>query len=143
VSIGPVIAGALPYLQAQAESMQTDICTITRVDPTAPKTFDDTTGTYATPDPLTVYTGKCRVSGHKTRFDKVENAGQEPVSSMRIYVDLPVSANYTPAVDDIVTVTSSLDPGAVGQKFRVRQPQFGSQMTARHLGCEWTELSNG
>jgi hypothetical protein len=123
--------------------MQTDACTITRIDPSATKTFDPATGTYSVPAVLTVYSGKCRVSGHKTRFDKVENAGQEPVSMMRVYVDLPVAADYDAAVDDIVTITASLDPGAVGQKLRVRQPQYGSQMTARHIGCEWTELGNG
>ena len=143
MSIGAVISGALPFLQGQAESMMTDACTITRIDPDATQTFDPATGTYTVPDPLTVYSGICRVSGHKTRFDKVVAAGQEPISVMRVYVDLPVAADYDPAVDDIVTVTASLDPGAVGQKFRVRQPQFGSQMTARHLGCEWTELGNG
>ena len=123
--------------------MQTDACIITRIDPAATKTFDSTTGTYTLPPTLTMYAGPCRVSAHKTRFDKVQNAGQEPVTLMRVIVDLPVSANYQPAVDDIVNITASLDPSAVGQKFRVRQPQFGSQMTARHLGCEWTELDNG
>lgn len=141
MTIGPVIASTLPFLQAQAESMMTDQITFTRASGT--RVFDPATGTYTTSTPAVMYSGKCRISGHKTRFDRVVDAGQEPVSIMRIYVDLPVSANYKAAVDDIGTVTASLDPGAVGQKLRVRQPQYGSQMTARHLGCEWTELGNG
>lgn len=139
--IGPAITAALPFIQSQAESLMTDEVTFTRAAGTP--TFDPSTGSYTTPTPMVVYSGKCRISGHKTRFDRVYEAGAEPVSTMRIYVDLPVAADYDAAVDDIGTVTASLDPRAVGQKLRVRQPQYGSQMSARHLGCEWTELNAG
>jgi hypothetical protein len=133
--IGAVVTATLPFLQSQAESLMVDTCTITRLDPDSPPVFDPQTGGYTTQGVITVYSGKCRVSAHKTRFDRVVEAGAEPVSLVRLFVDVPVQ-DISYQVDDIAHVDSSVDPAMVGLDLRVRQPEFGSQITARRLGCE-------
>lgn len=136
MSVGEVVGTTLPYFQQQAESLMVDACAITRLDPDAPPpTFDPTTGQYSDPGVITVYSGKCRVSAHKTRFDRVVEAGDEPVSLVRLFVDVPVQ-DIAYEVDDVAHITASLDPAMVGLHLRIRQPEFGSQITARRLGCE-------
>ena len=133
--IGAEIAAALPQLRAEAESLMRDTCMITRIDPDGTPVFNSDTGLYVDPLPLTVYTGKCRVKGN-ARFDHVVQAGGQPVTLYRFAVSVPVGS-ITFKVDDIVHVTASaLDPAMVGLNLRVRQPEFGSQITARRLGCE-------
>ncbi len=135
MTIGPVIAATLPYLQAQAISMMGDRCTVTRRDPNGKPVLNPVTGTLSGPLPLTVYTGICRVTA-KTRFDKVVAAGGEPVTLYRFIVSVPIQ-DVAFEVDDIVHIdASAFDPAMVGLELRVRQPEFGSQITARRLGCE-------
>jgi hypothetical protein len=135
VSIGPIIGATLPYLRGQAGSMMFETCLITRLDPTAVPVMDQTTGVYTTPPPAIVYSGPCRVKGN-TRFDKVVEAGEQPITHYRFTVSVPVTS-VTFQVDDTVHVTSSqLDPAMAGLTLRVREPEFGSQITARRLGCE-------
>jgi hypothetical protein len=134
MSIGPILASTMPYLRTQAESMMGETCTITRTNP-APGPFDPVTGMYATPTPLTVYSGPCRVKGN-VRADRIVHAGEQPVTLYRFTVSVPVGSTVF-EVDDTVHVTASaLDPGMAGLNLRVREPEYGSQITARRLGCE-------
>jgi hypothetical protein len=117
-----------------ADGLMTDTCTITRGNPN-PGPFDTVTGTYSTPAATVIYTGKCRARG-SARFDKVVDAGGQPITLYRFTVSLPVDGTVF-HVDDIVLLTSSaLDPALAGLLLRVREPEFGSQITARRLGCE-------
>jgi hypothetical protein len=117
-----------------AEGLQSDRCTITRASTSAP-VFNETTGTYTPAAPTTLYTGACRVKP-RDNADRVVDAGGRAVSLYPYVVSVPVSA-VAYAVDDIVTVTvSALDPALAGLVLRVRQPNVGSQVTARRLGCE-------
>lgn len=131
--IGAEVAARLPLLRQQAESLMVDTCTITRSAGNG--TLNTTTGQYTPPTPTTVYTGKCRVKAN-SRFDHVIQFGEQPVSLYRFTVSIPMSAT-TVLVDDIITInTSALDPAMPNLRLRVREPEFGSQVTARRIGCE-------
>jgi hypothetical protein len=117
-----------------AERLMTDACTITRA--AGAPVFDEATGTYTTPTPTTLYSGKCRVKTYRQNNDRVVDFGGEPVSLWPFSVSVPVEVTGL-EVDDIVTVTASvLDPDVVGTRLRVRDVVKGSQITARRLGCE-------
>ncbi len=111
-----------------------DACTITRAS-TTPPVLNQSTGQYDHPAQVTVYSGKCRVKGN-ARNDHVREAGDQPLTFYRFTVSVPMSATVF-EVDDTVHITSSaLDPALAGVRMRVREPEFGSQITARRLGCE-------
>lgn len=115
--------------QALAESLMTDVCTITR---TIGRTFDETTNTY-TPTTTPVYSGKCRVKPANTVSRDVQ-AGEQQVSLWPFAVSIPVSV--TTELDDDVTVTASADASLVGRTLRVRSVARGTYLTARRLDCE-------
>jgi hypothetical protein len=111
-----------------------DACIITRASTNAP-VLNETTGAYTAAAATTLYTGACRVKP-RDNADQVVDAGGQAVSLFPYVVSVPVSA-VAYAVDDIVTITASaLDPAMIGLSLRVRQPNLGSQVTARRLGCE-------
>jgi hypothetical protein len=118
--------------QALAESLMVDSCTITRRggDPV----FDDTTGTYTPATPTTVYTGVCKVRPSNLSGNTTAQAGEREVSLWPFSVSIPVAEDAD--LDDVVTVTASLDPSLVGRTLRVRSVARGTYLTARRLDCE-------
>ncbi|HWU21550.1 MAG TPA: DUF6093 family protein [Nocardioides sp.] len=133
MTLGGAISAALPLLRAQAESMMTDTCTITR--PGEP-VFDSTTGTY-TDAGTTVYTGKCRIRTRSIGFlrDRQAEAGEELTTIWPYIVAVPISASDVKVLD-VVTVDTCADPLLVGVTLRVRIANAGTNANARKLDCE-------
>lgn len=138
VTLGEAIASALPRLQAEAESMMTDSCVITRP---GTKTFDDTTGNYTPGTDATVYTGKCRIRTRSLGFlrDRQTETGEELATIWPYIVAIPAGAGDIQVLDE-VTVTSA-DPILDGITLRVRIASAGTSTTARRLDCE--QLAHG
>lgn len=133
MTLGSAITGALPTLQAEAESMMTDSCVITR--PGTP-VFDDATGQYTTPAGDTVYSGKCRIRVRSLGFlrDRQTETGEELATIWPYIVAIPVTAGDI-KVNDLVTVTAA-DALLDGALLRVRIANAGTSTTARKLDCE-------
>ena len=132
MSINAAIAGRLPYLQRQAESMMTDTCTIVRE---GTPTFDPTTGKYTTPT-SPIYSGKCRIRTRgKFLRDRPVEAGDTEVILWPYTVSIPVTA---PAIEvlDVVTVTAAADAALVDVQMHVRISGHATAATARRLDCE-------
>lgn len=137
MSVGDLLdAAVLADMQADAESLMQDSCTITRAG-SGTSTFDPATGTYTDPASTTVYTGKCRVKP-RNLVDRTVQAGEQQVSLWSFEVSVPVSATDVD-LDDVVTVTGSIDPSLVGRTLRVRSVARGTFLTARRLDCEEAE----
>lgn len=117
--------------QVLAEQLMTDACTITRSG--GAPVFDSTTGTYTDPAATTVYSGKCRVKPANLTSRTVQ-AGEQQVALWPYSVSMPLSA--LPELDDVVTVTASVDASLVGRTLRVRSVARGTFLTARRLDCE-------
>jgi hypothetical protein len=134
VTIGAAITGALPFMRAQAESMMTDSCVITRAsgDPV----FNATTGKYDTPTPDTIYTGKCRIRT-RSQFlrDRAADGGEHQVLIWSYIVSVPLTVTDI-RVDDVVTVTASTDPALVERELKARITNLATNSTARRIDCE-------
>lgn len=112
--IGGILAGVLPFLRGQADSMMVDTCTIER--PGAPVTNPDTG--VVTPSMTTVYTGKCKVQSKDSATSSPE-AGGATFTVVSRQVHIP--ANAADVKDgDVVTITASLlNSFTVGKVYRV------------------------
>jgi hypothetical protein len=99
--------------------------------------FNETTGAYTPAAPTTVYTGKCRVKP-RNLADRVVDAGEQTVSLWPFQVSIPFAA-IDVELDDLVTVTASVDPSLVGRELRIRSVTRGTFVTARRLECEEQE----
>jgi hypothetical protein len=112
--IGQILAGAVPFLREQAESLMLDTCTIQR--PGAPVT--DTNSGVVTPGMTTIYTGKCKVQSKDSATSTPEAGGAVFVVVSR-QIHIPAGAADV-RNDDVVTVTASvLNAFGVGRKYRV------------------------
>ncbi len=126
--LGVDVAAALPRLRAQAESRMTAACTVDR--------------SAGDPDPVTgvapsapVWAGLCRVQTWEPHEAADEVAGRRR-TVQRYAVHVPVGV-FTPAVDDVVTVTSSPeDPRLSGRRYRVVALLHKSASTAYRLEVE-------
>lgn len=131
MTLGAAVAGAVPYLRAQAESQMVDTCTITQA---GTKTFDETTGTYTDAAAREIYSGACRVKPWLPRSDRQVEAGDQPVQVWPYTVSVPLTAlGVLPG--QTCTINTSGDPDLVGLALIVRDVGRGSQVTARRLGC--------
>lgn len=135
MSLGADIAAALPELRAHAESLMVDACTITTPDPAGEPVWDDETGTWGDPPPLTVYSGKCRVQTTMTG-ETNPDAGDREWTVQSLSVSVPMSATGF-AIGDTVTVTASeFDPDLVGRVFTITALAHKTHMTARRMRVE-------
>lgn len=140
--LGDDIAAALPELQAQAESMMRDACTVT-VPGEGRGPWNDDTGTYDPPAPVTLYAGKCRVRQPNTGGNTAD-AGEATFNVSDRIVSLPLSGDgYAAGVTGIpvgatVAITATVgDPFMVGKAFTYLSP--ASQQTyptARRMRCK-------
>ena len=112
--IGGILAGMVPFLREQAESLMLDTCTIDR--PGEPVT-DPETGDV-TNTPTTVYSGKCKVQSKDSATANPE-AGGATFTVVSRQVHIP--ANAADVQDgDVVTLTASrLNAFTVGKQYRV------------------------
>lgn len=109
-----------------------DACTITR--PGEGKgPWNDETGTYDPPPPVTVYAGKCKVQTRDVQVATADVAGREAfIVEWRL--DLPVVGSEGVRQGDTATITASaLDAALVGQVFTVQGIHVGTAKTARRL----------
>ena len=130
--IGDDIAAMLPELREQAESLMFDACSITR--PGEGKgTWNESTGQYDPPAPVTVYAGKCKVQTGEVVVSTADVAGREAfIVASRL--DLPVVGSEGVQQGDTATITASaLDVALVGQVFTVQSTHIGTAKTARRL----------
>lgn len=129
--LGPTVASMLGALRADAESLQTDACTITHAG-AGDGTFDETTGQTTPPAPTTVYAGACRLRVPMLA-DREQLSGEHQFTTQDAVLSLPMSATDV-SVDDLVSITAStLDEDLVGCQFVVMAILHASQVTARRL----------
>jgi hypothetical protein len=112
--IGGILAGVLPFLREQAESMMVDTCTIER--PGAPVTNPDTG--VVTPSVTVVYTGKCKVQS-KDSATATPNAGGAVFVVVSRQVHIPMNAADVKDGDVVRMTASLLNTFAVGKRYRV------------------------
>ena len=127
--LGDAVAAALPEMQAHAESMMRDECTVRRV-------------TGVSPDPLTgedrpeygpvLYEGKCRLKGPSSRRQSPAVGDDSTVVLSTFELHLPVSAE-----PDGEQVFASGDVAECrGRTFRLVDGHDATFQTAIRLPCE-------
>jgi hypothetical protein len=79
---------------------------------------------------IAVYTGGCRLRSQGSSAVLVQ-AGDKPVTLRTYDVDVPPSV--TVLIDDLVVVTASADPVAVGLRLRVIDVPKTEWVSVRHL----------
>jgi hypothetical protein len=139
VSLGAAIDAALPFLQSQATSMQTQQLRIVRNGPLESGNVDPVTG-VVTPAQTVIYTGPGRVKPQKriTGGAGGTDVGELKSSESVFVVSVPHTAvGIRPG--DIVKVTASKDPELLLDTFRVGIIEDSEQTTARRLVCELLE----
>lgn len=129
--IGEILAGMVPFLREQAESLMLETCTVQR--PGAPVT-DPNTGSV-TPSLTLIYAGKCKVQQSMAQSSN-PTAGSHSFTVQSTRWDTPVSAGPF-LVDDVVTMTSgTLDPQLIGRVYRVVELFHKSGATAQRVRVE-------
>ena len=110
--------------------LMVDECTVTRVTgkPTSRTTMRVTQATTE------IYAGVCRVRPEATQASQVELV-ERAAFTRRLLVSLPHGTTGV-AVDDVVVITTSVDPELVGARLVVRAVDAGTHRTARRLSCE-------
>ena len=130
--LGDDLAAELPALQAEAESMMRDTCTVRRKTGT---TFDRATG--KTVDVLAViYTGRCRL-----RTPNVQTVGVDQGLVSWVVQDavlsLPAATSGDVRIGDIATIdTSTLTPDNVGRRFTIESDPAVTYATAARYRCK-------
>lgn len=127
--LGEDVAAFLPELRAQAESLMTAACAITRSGPLTwnPSTLQHESST------VSVYTGKCRVKRGGAQ-GSAETVADQTLTESAYAVHLPVVGSEGILVGDVVTITACPDDAEmVGRVFTVEASPAYSQGTARRV----------
>ena len=112
--IGGILAGAVPFLRAQAESMMVDTCRITSGG--SPVTDPDTGNVTTTR--TTVYEGPCKVQSKDSAVSNPEAGGASfTVVSRQIHI--PVNAAEILDGYEVEITASLLNAFTVGKVYRV------------------------
>lgn len=107
-------------------------CTITKPGAGDP-VFDENTGTYTDPAPVTVYTGACSV--RPTGGDRVQEFGEGPVVTRQYTIGITdLDAAVEPGHD--VTIDTCRDPQIVGKALVVLDVPKSELVITRQLICE-------
>lgn len=133
------VAAALPELRAQAESLMTDTCQITKPG-TGQGPWNPSTGTYDPPPPVEVYGpataphfGKCRLKTPSVVNPfQADSAG----TSWRVeqsVLSLPVDADLPSEAKTVNYLTAPYNPSLEGRVFGITGPARGSQTTAQRV----------
>jgi hypothetical protein len=124
-------ASVLARGQAAAEAGMADACVIKRLNSSS--TTDPVTG-YPTATYTTLYTGKCRVQ-QAVAVSRPHSVGEDEVLIVRFDLQLPVAGTEGLQVNDIVTITASVnDADLVGRDFQVWELAHKSEATSRRVG---------
>lgn len=136
-------------MRTTSASALPDTCTITR--PGGEPTLDDVTLDLEPAEPVTVYTGVCRVRPRGT--DEQDSQVGDLHETLGDYIaTLPALASHDGVtagdpndvrVDDYLTVTASTDGLMVGRHFQVRHVGWSSWQIDRRLGIQDREQPQG
>lgn len=129
--LGDDLASELSALQAEAESMMRDTCTVRRKTGT---TFDRVTGKTA--DVLTtIYAGRCRLRTPDVRTVEPD-VGGVVWTVQDTTLSLPVATGSDVRVDDVATIdASTLAPWLVGRRFVISSDPATTFATAARYRC--------
>jgi hypothetical protein len=128
---GPLHSG-LRDLRRIAETLMVDTCTITR-EGTGRGPFNAETGTYAPPERVEVYTGKCRVQIQSMNV-AVSNAGDRVGVVQQAEWQGPVIGTEGVAVDDVIRIDVAVNDAALeGRELTVASLHTKSYATSRRL----------
>jgi hypothetical protein len=111
-------------------------CEITR---TAGAGSTGANGDWTPPDPVTIYTGPCRVVEERTN-ERISVVGEAQETHRRYTLSIRYDADEI-HVGDIGEITESVDTGLVGKRLRVVDVQYGNEQWQRDLHCD--ELETG
>lgn len=131
MSLAADLSAALPFLQAEAESLMVDTCIIDR--PGEPVT-DPETGAVM-PSHSVVYEGKCKVQQTLAQSSSKE-AGSAVFNVQTSRVDLPVGVGPVKTGDRVLMVAVRFDPALAGSLFRVKELFKKSWPTAQRIPVE-------
>lgn len=125
-------------LQAEAESMMTDECVITRRGaPSGPLVIDPDTGMYP-PDSIDdIYTGKCsiRIPG-TVSTGKVRPSAGDIASLLNAIFAIPVQSPTLVVTDRILITDSKFNPSMVGLEFEVIGLLPSTHVTKQRVAIE-------
>jgi hypothetical protein len=117
------------YFRGRQEDVSGSTCTITRESTGV--MYDDETGTYLPSPPDEIYDGWCRLRGLEPQENVHDVAGdQVTVNDYTVAIDWET---VDVEVDDVVTLTSSLDPRLVGRPMKVLAVGVTDDLVARRL----------
>jgi hypothetical protein len=133
--IGTVLAGALPMLRAQAESLMLDTCTVCPVTGVNESTGAPTLGVAIYGPSIAPHYGKCKFKDPSTKATTAQ-AGGATYTVQSPEVHFP-AGGLTPVVGLVVTgVSSATSTLVIGRQVRVTGRPLGSQTTALRLPVE-------
>jgi hypothetical protein len=112
--IGGILAGALPFLREQAESMMIDTCRITSGGAVV---TDPNTGVVTRPRVL-VYEGKCQVQSRDSSTANPE-AGAHTFTVVSRQVKIPANSADVRDGHEVEITSSLLNSFTVGKVYRV------------------------
>jgi hypothetical protein len=112
--IGGILAGALPFLREQAESMMIDTCRITSGGDVV---TDPATGVVTRPRVL-VYEGKCQVQSKDSVAANPE-AGEHSFTVVSRQVKIPANSADVRDGHEVEITASLLNSFTVGKVYRV------------------------
>jgi len=130
------LTAALESGRALAEQLMTDAVIITAPGEGEP-VFDPETGDYSTPEPVTLYEGKCRVQVPNVMETTPEYGGRE-VTVQTAILSVPVGVEDVPVGATATITAAAFDPDLVGAVYRVTALHHKSQPTARRFRVEET-----
>ncbi|HZL05137.1 MAG TPA: DUF6093 family protein [Coriobacteriia bacterium] len=134
--LGNDIAAALPGLRAEAESRMRDTCTVCPVTGVNESTGAPTLGAAIYGPSVAPRYGKCRFVVASVQ-ESDPQAGGATYTVTRGRVDVPVGAFVALTGLVVTSVTSEMDPGLPGRRFRTQAPSpANSQATAYRLAVE-------
>lgn len=112
--IGGIVAGVMPLLREQADSMMLDTCRITRGGTVV---TDPATGAVTRPR-TTIYEGKCKVQSKDSAVSNPE-AGAASFTVVTRQVHIPANGANVLDGDEVEIITSLLNSFTVGKVYRV------------------------
>lgn len=127
----------LADFRAEAESRMVDSCTITLPGAGAP-VFNEETGQYDDPAPVTVYTGRCEVQieAQVSVGSSSATATGALTTRQQLVVKLPVVGSEAVRIGATVTLGPGANDAALtGRQLQVIDLHFKTYATARRLLC--------
>lgn len=115
------------------EDLMGDECIIVRdVERTGDDTWDSTTGTYTPPaeDEITIYRGKCSVSGQQGSPQLL--GGQYQMTGI-YWLSIPVDTDPLLPLDKVMITESDRDPRLVDKIFIIDDMIFGTYSVSRRV----------